>query len=161
MASTNKTAHLGLCQWVETDPFLMDDMNDTLKTIDKELAPRLKLELLRDWELNARDVSQLELDVSDIDFGSYWTFVLIFRQTQSCTLRFNTSDITTAFDKEKFIFLPLKEADTFANYIAVDQSSILSGYRGINYSDITTINLLKINNMSFLNPTKIRLWGVK
>lgn len=45
MASTNKTPHLGLCQWEATDPFLREDMNGDFARIDRAFGnlPRQKL----------------------------------------------------------------------------------------------------------------------
>lgn len=66
MASTNKTPHLGLCQWVETDPLLMDDMNDTLKTIDKAIGIRPLVKLME--VTLTQSLTTVNLDLSEIDF---------------------------------------------------------------------------------------------
>ncbi|MEG1165194.1 MAG: hypothetical protein RSD68_02195, partial [Oscillospiraceae bacterium] len=76
MASTNKTANLGLNQWVESDPFLREDANADNSRIDAE-TKRLQAQLdaapyvkLFDVTTTA-DARQVDLDVSGIDFSKY------------------------------------------------------------------------------------------
>ncbi|MEG2382139.1 MAG: hypothetical protein RSB39_01025, partial [Oscillospiraceae bacterium] len=69
MASTNKTANLGLNQWVESDPFLREDANADNSKIDAAVQgvrgqisamPYVKL-----FDITTTsDVTQIDLDFS-------------------------------------------------------------------------------------------------
>jgi len=69
MASTNKTPLLGLNQWVLSDPFLMEDMNEDNRRID-EAAGANPYHKLIDITATA-NAQQIDLDVSQIDFSKY------------------------------------------------------------------------------------------
>ena len=69
MASTNKTANLGLNQWVLTDPLLMEDMNADNQKIDSAVAanPIVKLISVK----TAANAAQVDFDLSSIDLTKY------------------------------------------------------------------------------------------
>ena len=69
MASTNQTPHLGLSQWVLTDPFRMDDFNQDNAKIDAAVSA-IPYEKLMDVTTSA-DAAQVDLNVSGIDFTKY------------------------------------------------------------------------------------------
>ena len=69
MASTNKTPHLGLNQWVLTDPFLMDDFNADNAKLDTALnaVPCVKL-----LDITTQtDATQVDLDLSGLDLSRF------------------------------------------------------------------------------------------
>ena len=69
MASTNKTANIGLNQWVLTDPFLMEDMNADNRKIDAAVGS-ISFVKLMDVTTSANAV-QVDIDLSGIDFTKY------------------------------------------------------------------------------------------
>lgn len=69
MSSTNKTANLGLNQWVLTDPLLMEDMNADNQKIDAAVAANPYVKLM-DITTSA-DAQQVNLNVSGIDLRKY------------------------------------------------------------------------------------------
>ena len=69
MASTNKTAKLGLNQWVLTDPLLMEDMNADNQKIDEAVGALSYVKLMD--ITTAANAQQVDLDVSAIDFTKY------------------------------------------------------------------------------------------
>lgn len=77
MASTNKTPHLGLCQWEATDPFLREDMNGDFARIDEAFGnlPRVKL---FDVTVN-QAVPSIQLDFTGIDISPYAELELFFK----------------------------------------------------------------------------------
>lgn len=179
MASTNKTAHLGLCQWVETDPFLMDDMNDTLEKIDTAVGSRLKLELLRDISLPPQTVKQIDLDVSDIDFGRYMFIILDAPSIRISLLRINGStdgsyhiyDNSTnnsngiiEFDSNSRVFLyPLGNPDSPVSATMLRTFRFICGYsKNTTYSQINTLTFaVRYSDETYNIPTQVKLWGVR
>ena len=69
MASTNKTANLGLNQWVLSDPLLMADMNADNQKIDTAFGMSVFSKLM-DVTTTA-NAQQVDLNVSSIDFTKY------------------------------------------------------------------------------------------
>ncbi|MEG1190940.1 MAG: hypothetical protein RSD48_05800, partial [Oscillospiraceae bacterium] len=80
MASTNKTAHLALNQWVLSDPLLMEDVNEDNRKIDAVVGAQPYVKLF-DITTTA-DAQQVDLDVSGIDFSKY-AMVQIFSNAVS------------------------------------------------------------------------------
>lgn len=69
MASTNKTPHLELNQWVLDDPFLMADLNEDNAIIDEHLSDKAYCKLKEVTTQSSAAV--VSLDVSDLDFTQY------------------------------------------------------------------------------------------
>lgn len=161
MASTGKTKNLGLCQWEATDPFLREDMNGDFARIDEAVGSRLELELLRDLELNTRLMNQVDIDVSDVDFGSYMFFIVDFRYVQGCYFRLNNFNISTVENGAKYIFLPLKNPSSNAACVRIREQSITAGFCNLAYSKIDTIRLVCYNDFTHADTTKLAIWGVK
>ena len=104
MASTNQTPHLGLSQWVLTDPFRMDDFNQDNAKIDAavdglqgliDAMPYVKLMEVT----TTADADSVWLDVSGIDFTQY-AMVQVFA---SAVARF--TDTNTAGDSSNIVEL--------------------------------------------------------
>jgi len=68
MASTNKTANLGLSQWEATDAFSREDLNSDFKAVDKALGGQMVK--LADITLEADSIS-VTVDLSDIDLAGF------------------------------------------------------------------------------------------
>ncbi|MEG1404828.1 MAG: hypothetical protein RSC52_04905, partial [Oscillospiraceae bacterium] len=87
MASTNKTANLGLNQWVESDPFLREDANADNSRIDAAIGGlngKAEFIKLKDITSTASGISQIDIDVSDIHFSD-WQYIMVDVQlNQSC-----------------------------------------------------------------------------
>ncbi len=75
MASTNKTTNLGLNQWVLSDPFLMEDMNEDNRKIDAAAGANQFVKLM-DITTTA-NAQQVDLNVSGIDFTKYATIQVL------------------------------------------------------------------------------------
>ena len=69
MASTNKTGKLSLNQWVLTDPFLMEDMNEDNRKIDAAVSANPYVKLMD--ITTASPAQQVDLNVSGIDLTKY------------------------------------------------------------------------------------------
>ena len=69
MASTNKTTNLGLNQWVLSDPFLMEDMNEDNRKIDEAVNAKPYVKLMD--ITTVADAQQVDLNVSGVDFTKY------------------------------------------------------------------------------------------
>ncbi|MBP8640856.1 MAG: hypothetical protein KBI01_08170 [Oscillospiraceae bacterium] len=69
MASTNKTANLGLNQWVLSDPLLMEDMNSDNQKIDAAVAEQTYKKLIS--ITTAANAQQIDFDLSGIDLSKY------------------------------------------------------------------------------------------
>lgn len=72
MASTNKTPHLGLCQWEATDPFLREDMNGDFARIDEACGDISRKKLFDITVTEA--VQSIRLDFSDMTTSDYIQF---------------------------------------------------------------------------------------
>lgn len=89
MASTGKTKNLGLCQWEAFDPFLREDMNDTLKTIDTEIETRTTKKKLFDVTVE-ESVPALELDFTGIDTNQFMELEIFLNlNVEELSLRIN------------------------------------------------------------------------
>lgn len=179
MASTNKTPHLGLCQWVEADPFLREDMNGDFAKIDAAIGSRLKLELLRDISLPPQTVKQIDLDVSDIDFGRYMFIILNAPSIRNSLLRINgstdgsyhiydsrssESNGIIEFDSNSRVFLyPLGNPDSPVSATMLRTFRFICGYsKNTTYAQIKTLTLaVRYTDETYNAPTQVKLWGVR
>ena len=91
MSSTNKTANLGLNQWVLTDPFNMADFNADNAAIDAAMGANPIVKLM-DVTL-ATAANAVELNLSGIDMTKYSQLQLFYRNTDVTMiyLRLNNS----------------------------------------------------------------------
>lgn len=91
MSSTNKTANLGLNQWVLTDPFNMADFNADNAAIDAAVGANPMVKLM-DVTL-ATAVNAVELDLSGIDLTKFAQLQLYCRNSDVAYfyLRLNNS----------------------------------------------------------------------
>ena len=69
MASTNKTTKLKLNQWVLSDPFLMEDMNEDNRKIDAAVSANPYVKLMDITTI--ANAQQVDLNVSGIDLTKY------------------------------------------------------------------------------------------
>lgn len=69
MASTNKTPHLGLCQWEATDPFLREDMNGDFARIDEAIGGMSRVKLFDITVTEA--VSLVKLDFTEVNLEQF------------------------------------------------------------------------------------------
>lgn len=81
MASTNKTPHLGLCQWAATDPFLREDMNGDFAKIDEAIGGMSRVKL---FDITVTEtVSLVQLDFSELDMEQFAELQLFFNLAKS------------------------------------------------------------------------------
>ena len=76
MSSTNKTANVGLNQWVRTDPFCMDDFNEDNAKIDTALKSAQIRDKLFDITVESR-TANIDIDLSNIDISQYYELILL------------------------------------------------------------------------------------
>lgn len=96
MASTNKTPHLGLCQWEATDPFLREDMNGDFAKIDaaigrlNETIAGLSHKKLFDITVDQQVIS-MEIDFAEIDLSQFaeLSVYILFRSSGNKYMRVN------------------------------------------------------------------------
>lgn len=67
--STSKTGNLGLCQWELEDPFLMEEMNEDNRKIDRAVVA-VPLVTLMEVTLG-QEAATVELDLSGVDLTQY------------------------------------------------------------------------------------------
>ncbi len=99
--SSGKTETLGLNRWQLSDAFLMEEMNADNQKIDagfKDLNVR-KMELvdLKQIKTTMGGVTQIDVDVSDIDFTKYQYVFLDVNVTQASYVRVNGSNYSCAY----------------------------------------------------------------
>jgi hypothetical protein len=87
LASTNKTPHLGLNQWVLEDPFLMEDMNEDNRRIDEAFQGQMDVKLIDVTTMVP--TSALELDLSSIDLTEFAELRVCRRDGPSFGIRLN------------------------------------------------------------------------
>ena len=90
MASTNKTPHLQLNQWVLSDPFLMEDLNSDNAKIDTAMAKN-PWEKLMDITIDV-PTSCVEIDLTSFDilkFASLRIYFLSDNSSDFIYLRWN------------------------------------------------------------------------
>ncbi|NLH00495.1 MAG: hypothetical protein GX488_01105 [Clostridiales bacterium] len=127
MASTNKTANLGLNQWVLSDPVLMEDFNaDNLK-IDAAVSANPYVKLLS--ITTTADAQQVDLDVSLVDFSRYSIIQVI------------TDASVTPVNKASYIFARINNSGGIErqslttstmvnqNYVSRSSANTLENYR--------------------------------
>ena len=175
MSSTNKTANIGLNQWVLTDPFNMADFNSDNAKIDAALASNPMVKLM-DVTLSAV-VSTLQLDLSSFDlakFGELKLYVDV-ANTSYKALRVNsvsassyyvyygngsnTSVSSITFDQSMYTI-------TFAhNYFWFDLQTQFDKF-SLNKSAFPKLNTLDLYSSmagayDFSIGDRFTLWGVK
>lgn len=167
MASTNKTPHLGLCQWIETDHFLMEDMNDTLGKIDTAIGGMSRVKLFDVTVTEA--VPAVELDFTDIDlvpFAELELFCDFQNPLANMRLNGNSGKVYTSSDssvpstcstlysgKNHLIF-------TSANFIhRQDNSNTIHRMSRTNFPTLNSIQIFRSDNLAA--GARVSVWGVK
>jgi len=75
MASTNKTANLGLSQWEQTDPFSREDLNSDMRKIDESVS-RFKL---FDITVTVETMTAtIQLDLDGLDLSEFALLEIFF-----------------------------------------------------------------------------------
>lgn len=171
MASTNKTPHLGLCQWVETDPFLMDDMNDTLEKIDAAIEERGRKKLFDVTVTEA--VPAVDLDFTDIDLAPYGELeIFIDLSTVNVAMRVNgvadsAYSNSTALASNLESKIPVGSGicgivllrDAFKYYRVGDYYTSRMDKR--KFLRLDTINYFTTTGSNFLVGDRFSVWGVR
>ncbi len=181
MSSTNKTANVGLNQWVRTDPFCMDDFNEDNAKIDTALKSAQIRDKLFEVEINT-DTSTMELDFEGIDLSQYLELKIysdLAGQGSSPYVRLRVNNISTAiynyynstgYDSYHGLQLGLTSID-LVNPKKLNISDFWGKGSSIQRdSDLRTINSLQIYCVSgeygnpirlFVRGTKISVYGVR
>lgn len=147
MASTNKTANLGLNQWVLTDPLLMEDMNKDNQKLDAAVGANPYVKLMD--VTTAANAQQIDLDVSGIDFTKY-AMVQIF----AYNLRF------TPLNAASYVYAKLNNAGAT---LQSDPAGAITEQAYIAYAqttngDITYPSFIKIELAEFPDTIPTVYW---
>jgi len=158
MSSTNKTANLGLNQWVASDAVEMADFNLDNQLIEAAMGRRLEWELVRDVTPE-KSVNSIYMDLSDLDFNNYLMLAISFDSTPGITCHLNktTTSMGIVVDGSVILHFPLRDASRrICSCIVTSNSSPLlnekySEMKGLTFTGGSTIT----------KTAKIRIWGVK
>lgn len=171
---------MGLNQWVLSDPFLMDDVNEDNRRIDEELgrlSAKSCIEKLKTITTTASNVTQIDIDVSDINFND-WQYVFLDAVTvQSCNIRANnnqygsnymgfgntqwiTYSLASVSSGTRLIFLPHMGASSQLAVIATG-TCFSFGFGGPSFAGISTLNFVASGGNTFSAGNKFTFWGVK
>lgn len=139
MASTNKTANLGLNQWVLSDPLLMEDMNEDNRRIDAAASGNQYVKLL-DVTTSA-NAQQVDLDVSKIDFTKY-VMVQVF-VTAKVTPMGSTTCLLTKINNSGAYYKDIQETSTnsreYVGYVYTNTSDSFFSNLKMEISGIPTV----------------------
>lgn len=179
MASNNKTAALGLNQWALTDPFLMEDFNEDNRKIDAAVARKSEFVKLKEVTTTVGGVSQIDVDVSDIDFGA-WQYVLMdvvsdkygfVRVNNNTSGGFNqiggssgwSGGVARCQGYSRLLFLTNLRSSEKVYAVSYNASTLYAGGNGyVAYGDVRSLNLVcQETNGYFGAGNKIVLWGVR
>ncbi|MEG2814867.1 MAG: hypothetical protein RR885_01460 [Oscillospiraceae bacterium] len=180
MASTNKTANLSLNQWTLDDPFLMEDFNADNRKLDAAiwgLNAKAEFNKIKEITVTTKDSAQIDLDVSDIDFGKYYFLILTVDAIEQCVMRINLSkdasyygigysgaqneSLVAIVRGHKYIFYPMKNGNAVVEVLGLGSNNLLVGKTEIKYSEIKTMNLIAHSNWAFNDRSTFTIWGVK
>lgn len=102
MSSTSKTPNLGLNQWVLSDPFLMEDMNEDNRKIDAALAASPWVKLM---DVTLREpASAVELNLADIDLSKFGTLRVYYLSDNNASMSyFRWNKLTSGYDRHEAI----------------------------------------------------------
>lgn len=181
MASTNKTPHLGLNQWILDDPFLMEDCNADNQKLDTAVKVlQGKTEFVKLKTVTTQDtpngILQVDVGVSDIDFNA-WQFVIMDTDTpESCTVRVNglntgnwrsmgsvngsSGGLLNVNVRTRVIFFPNLGA-TYVISAMAQNSGLLFGNVSRNFSELTTLNFVASETWPLKRSCKFTFWGVR
>jgi len=164
MASTNKTANLGLNQWVTSDAVRMADFNEDNRRIDEAMGKRLELVLLREFNLAPVEAAQIDMDLSDIKFEDYMFVAMDVISMSTCHMYFNNEIGSTNMGQVdtrcRFFFFPLRNGNSVAYYIKFNVT-LTTGGGGSYFNKLNMINFVRVADTCFPINTSIKLWGVK
>ena len=179
MASTNKTPHLGLNQWVLPDPFLMEDMNadnQKLDTAITALGSKAEFVPLKTVTATVNNLLQVDVQVTDIDF-TQWQFVLLdITIPQSCELRINgtTQGNYLYLGNSSWTSNGLSRVESGARVIFLTHGGnapkirsisltdyLIYGNAGVSFKNLSTLNFVTNSSNPFAGACAFQLWGVK
>lgn len=172
MASTNKTAHLRLNQWISTDPILRTDFNLDNSKIDTAVNARALLRLTG-TTLTA-GASTIALDLLDYDLTQYAALQLCLNPVTSgeaaVTLRINN---TTAVQMAAMaadgtrglvVHLSLLPGGVGGWWFAPGATGTTSGsfrVAGATAAALETLTLGCAGSVTFQSGTTCTLYGIK
>jgi len=169
MASTNKTANLGLPQWEASDPFSRTEMNESFQRIDSE-AVRRRLFTVEVKE----DAEGLELDFSGVDLARYAFLVINFDLSDYRDRHFLINNYTESHYVEftgsasSRSFLTMKGGTLQVNYLGDEvttRSEASPTFGRVSWDwlkddRLRTITFIKEEGkMCFTAGDKIHVWG--
>jgi len=162
MASTNKTANLGLSQWQAKDAFTAEGMNGDLRLIDAAFDHRPEILLLRALTIAPEkgSVEMAEVDLSDINFGEFYFFIIEIGWAENADMYFNGEKLTSAPYRSMFYFAPMKRPNVETLFLRVYDTTLSSGQISTRYGNINKLGFYK-NGTAFNSYTELRIWGVK
>jgi len=162
LASTNKTANIGLPKWERTDPVEVEGFNSLLDSIDLAIGKRLDAQLLRDITPE-QGATTMYIDLSDLDFKDYLIIAISFDQTPEIFVHPNKTynDLGFGFDGSTVFFFPLKNASRTIHAFSTMVPEHYKNDIQLAYQFNTLTGLLLVAVEAVGANAKIRIWGVK
>lgn len=137
MASTNKTTVLALNQWVLSDPFLMEDMNEDNRKIDAAFGSNPYCKLMD--ITSSANAQQVDLNTSSIDFTKY-----------SMIQVFATVKVTPSTGVATYVYAKINNGGAFLKSFA-ETSATSRDYSGFVFAN---------TNDSYFSNIKMELSGI-
>lgn len=170
LASTNKTANLGLSQWEAADPFTREDLNGDFGKID-EAAFYLPVKLV---DLTVEEETQsITFDFSDKDLDQFGEIVFYADLKQSKNMRIN------GIESESYYGYSANTPSSNAICMALNQGTSrlsVTGTRYIYHTDyvfrfyslnrtvfpkINTLTVFGEGSDLFSAGDRISIWGIR
>lgn len=163
MASTNKTPHLQLNQWVLSDPLLMEDLNSDNTKIDTAYGENPWVKIMD--IVTEQPASTLELDLSGLDLTKYLSLEVFFSSPDPQEYRYwNVNGITDymkyqgsyngswSTNATPFLFGSEFTIDLAARYIQINTPAraFSMAEAGVNVSNLVSLQLFNSSPQS--NP---------
>jgi len=166
MASTNKTANLGLNQWEAADPVEREDFNADNAKLDAAISKRLEWVLMGEYvREDASGTSSFSLDVSGYDLSEY-LFVAISFPRVNTYAEIYLNSVTDTYvgyvdDGSVCFMLTMKDGDHYPVLISARRGQVDSRYARVFVKDVKTIMVRADGGSSFGGHLKAQVWGIK
>jgi len=175
MSSTNKTANLGLNQWEDTDPVAREDFNADNAAIDTAVGRKTEFVKIRTASISASGKTQVDLDVSDINFLD-WQYVMIdVTISPECKMKVNNftrcacvmpggssqSDyMSMVYSGTRLIFSPGGMSRKIM-VLGYGPELIYYGRCDDYYGQLKSVNFFVDSSSKFSGTAKFVIWGLK
>lgn len=178
--SSGKTETLGLNQWQLSDAFLMEEMNADNRKVDASIARKAELVKLKEIIATTGGVSQIDVDVGDIDFTAWQYVILDVDLTNRCYVRnggkdtgcgyagfcdsqFQMSGMLLLSSFSRVVFLTNKSSRARVLLLSAGGEGFMNGYDSNGgFKNIKTLNFVTSSSGSTMSAgSSFVFWGVK